>query len=64
MVEIEEEQPAPEKVKSLSDIVKVQVTIGTLGCEVGIYQKGEVFEITRDRAETFEKDKIAKIIEG
>lgn len=43
-----------EKVETKpSDIVKVEVLIGTLKWEEGNFSKGDVFETTRERAERF-----------
>lgn len=36
-----------------TDIVKVQVLVGTLEWEEGKYSKGDIFETTRERAERF-----------
>lgn len=53
-VEATAEQPAP----SPSKTVKVRVIIGTLATETGIYSKGDVFEVSRKRAEAFEKTSV------
>jgi hypothetical protein len=50
-VTLEEPKPSP-------DTVKVKVMIGTLATETGIFSKGDVFEVSRKRAEAFDKTSV------
>jgi len=56
------EEPKPKKKPKPSDTVKVKVLIGTLHWEGGSFEKGEVFECSRERALSFGND--VEILEG
>ncbi len=59
---VEAKPEAPEK--ELSSTVKVKVLVGTLGCPDGrSFEKGEVFEISRDRLYLFERKFVEKDIQ-
>ena len=42
----------------VNQIVKVKVKIGTLGFEQGIFEKGEVFEVSAERAKQMDPNDI------
>jgi hypothetical protein len=47
-------EPKPELKKQLpTDLVNVQVVIGTMACEEGIFEHDQIFQVTRNRAEHF-----------
>jgi hypothetical protein len=45
---------AEAPVEKDTDLVKLKVTVGTLGFEGGIFQRGETFTVTRARAKLFD----------
>jgi hypothetical protein len=53
-----EAEATPEEPKPSPDTVKVKVMIGTLATETGLYSKGDVFEVSRKRAEAFDKTSV------
>lgn len=46
-----------------SDVVKCEVLIGTLQWEKGIFQKGDVFKASRERAEQFDSTSVKILTE-
>jgi hypothetical protein len=52
------EAPIP-KIKTSTDTVNVIVLVGSLGTEQGIFQRGETFQTTRERATHFDRKDVA-----
>jgi hypothetical protein len=49
-----EDTTSPLHIPQLDDIVNVTVIIGSLNFELGTFEFGEVFQVTRERALRFE----------
>jgi len=53
---------AEAPVEKDTDPVKLKVKVGTLGFEGGVFQRGEVFTVTRARAKLFDPKDVTPVI--